>query len=297
MSTFSLLKGDNRLIIKMGEQQLSLSAQDALVLAESLQASAKEIMLQEKQQKLQHYVNALMVWLESGSFLMGSEPAVEVHRDEVPQHTVVLPAGFGLSKVPVTQSFFKMVMDYNPSRRKGSDLPVESVSWFEAVQFCNRLSTLVGRAPCYDILGTAVHWNREHDGFRLPTEAEWEYAATWSKDGTSFVYSGTNQLADVGWFHDNSTALQTVGQKEPNELGIYDLSGNVFEWCFDRWGPYQEGRQTDPVGATSGEKRSCRGGAWNLSAWCARARFRYAEEPSARCANIGFRIVCGPTDG
>ncbi|MEC7987212.1 MAG: SUMF1/EgtB/PvdO family nonheme iron enzyme [Myxococcota bacterium] len=295
MSTFSLLKGENRLILKMGEQQLSLSAQDALLLAESLHSSAEEILRQEKERKLQQYVHSLMVWIDPGQFLMGSKPGVEVHREEVPQHTVVFPSGFSLAKVPITQRFFRMVMDYNPSQQVGDELPVESVSWYEALNFCNRLSSLTGREPCYEITGLQVYWNREANGYRLPTEAEWEYAAQQNGGEGPSLYAGSNHLDRVGWFRENCESTQPVGQKESTRSGIYDLSGNVFEWCFDRWSMYAEGRQTDPIGALEGPKRVCRGGAWNQDAWCTRLRFRYAEEPAAKCSNIGFRITCSET--
>jgi len=249
---------------------------------------------------LSDYSSNLMVLLEKGRFLMGSAPRADVHRDEVPQHTVVFPHSFQLSRVPITQAFFQLVMNYNPSRSVGKQLPVESVSWFEAIEFCNRLSSLLHLQPCYEIFGREVHWNRNNNGYRLPTEAEWEFASrrnVFSEEenlrntASSALYSGSNKLDSVAWYLDNCDAPKPVGQKEPNQVGLYDMSGNVFEWCFDWWGSYPERRQTDPMGALEGNTRVCRGGAWNLDAWCARSSFRYAEVPSAKCANIGFRIA------
>lgn len=211
-----------------------------------------------------------------GEFEMGSPPSEEGRDADETQHRVRLTRGFELGIVPVTQALYAAVMGANPSARQGDALPVESVSWFDAVRFCNAVSRACGLPEAYTIGGgdvPSVRWDASNDGFRLPTESEWEYAA---RAGTRHVYAGGDDLGVVGWFDDNSgNRTQPVGQKAANRHGLYDMSGNVWEWCWDLYGDYPSGAlATDPTGPSSGPGRVNRGGSWLFSAFSARIASR-----------------------
>ncbi len=229
--------------------------------------------------------------------------------DESPVHEVTL-SSYKIGKFEVTQELWEAVMGSNPSYFKGSKLPVENVSWYDAVEFCNRLSEETGRSPYYSIdrsikdqtnesryddLKWTVRVNRSANGFRLPTEAEWEYAArggNWSK---GYKYSGGNSIGDVAWYTYNSgQKTHAVGTKSPNELGIYDMIGNVLEWCHDWYGDYVGGSQTDPQGLSSGSFRVLRGGGWYCYAKNCRVSSRYYGTPDHRRSDLGFRLVLVP---
>ena len=165
-------------------------------------------------------------------------------------------------------------MDNNPSIFKGDDLPVVSVSWKDCQKFISKLNRITGKK------------------FRLPTEAEWEYAARGGKKSRDYQYSGSNNLFDVAWYEDNSDRkTHAVGSKQANELGIYDMSGNVWEWCQDRYGKYSSSSQTNPTGATSGSKRVIRGGCWCYYARFCRSSYRGNITPDNRDNNLGLRLV------
>ena len=191
-----------------------------------------------------------MVKVEAGTFMMGATSEMQdPWNDEKPVHQVTLTNDYYMGKYEVTQSLWQTVMGSNPSNFKGDNLPVERVSWNDSQEFINKLNSMTGRK------------------FRLPTEAEWEYAARGGKKSRGYQYSGSRKISDVAWYRYNSRSnTHPVGTKLVNELGIYDMSGNVCEWCQDWYGPYSNSSQTNPTGADSGNGRVCRGGSWNYDA-------------------------------
>jgi formylglycine-generating enzyme required for sulfatase activity len=233
------------------------------------------------------------VRINSGTFTMGS-PANESdrHNDEV-QRQVTL-SSFYMSKYEVTQREYEEIMGVNPSHFKGSDMPVEYVSWYDAIEYCNRRSEIEGLTPAYTVEGSGesrtVIWDRNANGYRLPTEAEWEYAC---RAGTVTAYSTGNEIADnTGWFRNNSGgSTRPVGQKPANAWGLHDMHGNVSEWCWDWYGSYASGAQTNPAGASSGTNRSVRGGSWYFSPDFLRSATRVFGNPSYRYEDLGFRLV------
>ena len=232
-----------------------------------------------------------MVQIPAGTFLMGS-PASEQGRDggEV-QHLVTVSA-FKMGRYEVTQKEYLEIMGENPSwyRKDGDNRPVESVSWLDAVEYCNVRSEEEGLTPVYMITGHGedreVEWNRGADGYRLPTEAEWEYAC---RAGTTTAWSSGNTGADAWTSESSGNSTHPVGQKEANPWGLYDMHGNVSEWCWDWYGDYPDGAQTDPVGAASGNDRVLRGGNWYNSASQARSAYRLGLNG---VDSTGFRLVC-----
>lgn len=218
-----------------------------------------------------------MIKVEAGSFIMGctSEQGDDCYDDEKPYHRVTISSDYYIGKFEVTQELWEAVMGTNPSDSKAFDLPVESVSWNDAQEFCAELSRMTGRR------------------FRLPTEAEWEYAARGGKKSTNVKYSGSSNVDDVAWYTDNSgSQTHPVGKLLPNELGIYDMSGNVWEWCQDWFGNYGSASQTDPIGPVSGSARVLRGGGWrDLVGLFCRVSFRDSYDPDYGLNRYGFRIV------
>jgi len=231
--------------------------------------------------------------VEGGAFLMGS-PAGEPGRygDEGPQRRVTV-SGFYMSVFPVTQREWREVMGTSPSHFRGDNLPVESVSWFEAVEFANRLSRRAGLTPAYVIDGAVVAWAREANGYRLPTEAEWEFAARGGIIcGGRYLFSGSDIADEVAWtFLNSGRRTHDVGSLRPNALGLHDMSGNVWEWVWDLHGPYPHAAQSNPAGSSAGYGRVFRGGSWSNSAENARAARRNWVLPTNRLNSIGFRVV------
>jgi formylglycine-generating enzyme required for sulfatase activity len=252
-----------------------------------------------------------MVAVKGRTFMMGctSEQGNDCFDNEKPAHRVTV-GDFHIGRYEVTQAQWKMVMGSNPSYFKGDDLPVEQVSWDDAQEFIRRLNEQTGKR------------------YRLPTEAEWEYVARGGSRSKGYKYSGGNSASDVAWYYENSgrgalrdrdwnvysaaksnneqsLALQNitnnvnnnnnqthdVGTKEPNELGLYDMSGNVWEWCQDWYGRYNGSLQTNPGGSSSGSARVLRGGSWNDVARDARSALRLGDVPDDRSRVIGFRLA------
>lgn len=233
-----------------------------------------------------------MVWVEGGSFLMGSNYGDD---DEKPVHKVTA-SSFLIGKHEVTQSDWRAVMGSNPSKWKGNSLPVERVSWYDAVEYCNQLSQKEGLTPCYSGSGVEIMCNWKANGYRLPTEAEWEYAAKGGSLSKRFTYSGSNDLGIVGWHSGNSgSKTHAVGLKKPNELGIHDMSGNVWEWCWDRYEKlyYAKSVVIDPRGSDSGLYRVLRGGAWYFAKEQSEVSYRNANVTETKLNRGGFRIVRG----
>lgn len=217
-----------------------------------------------------------MVKVEGGTFMMGATPEMKNSwTEERPIHQVTLTNDYYIGKYEVTQSLWCALMDNNPSYFKGDNLPVEQVSWDDCQKFINKLNDITGRK------------------FRLPTEAEWEYAARGGKKSRGYQYSGSNKISDVAWYSSNSEhKTQPVGLKLANELGLYDMSGNVDEWCFDRFGFYSALSQTNPLGADDGICRVYRGGSWEQTAGFCRSSDRSNYRTSKnRIYNLGFRLA------
>jgi sulfatase modifying factor 1 len=231
-----------------------------------------------------------MVQVPGGRFTMGQGGTDD---NEKPAHSVSI-SGFWMGKTEVTQGLYQQVMGENPSYISscGSNCPVECVSWLDAVTFANKLSELEGLEACYSISGSNVSWPKGLNctGYRLPTEAEWEYAA---RAGQSTTYAGSNELGDVGWYRDNSgSKTHPVAQKQSNAWGLYDMSGNVWEWVWDWYDSsyYQSSTSIDPVGPSTGSFRGRRGGGFNDHASGARVAQRLLYGPDGRDVNLGLRL-------
>ncbi|MBU1677760.1 MAG: SUMF1/EgtB/PvdO family nonheme iron enzyme [Bacteroidetes bacterium] len=230
------------------------------------------------------------VFVEGGVFQMGSTSG---DSDEQPVHTVTL-SNFYISKYEVTQKQWREVMGTNPSYFSGDDKPVEQVTWYDAVAFCNALSEKVGLEKCYSGSGTSIIYDFTKNGYRLPTEAEWEYAARGGNQSNGYTYSGSNSIGGVAWYSSNSgNTTHNVGTKTSNELGIYDMSGNVWEWCNDWYSDnyYSNSPGNNPKGPASGTSRVLRGGSWLSYDNNCRVSNRTGGYPDYPYYNNGFRIV------
>ena len=243
-----------------------------------------------------------MVSIPGGAFEMGD---TRNEGTETPVHTVTV-SGFKMGKYEITQKQYQTIVGTNPSSFTNcDDCPVETVSWLDAVAFCNALSDREGRQKVYTINGTDVSSNLSANGYRLPTEAEWEYAAGGgSSNRTRFgngkdianptemnfygLADGKQSYSAVGEYRAKTTK---VGSFIPNAFGLYDMSGNVYEWCSDWYGTYSSGAQTNPTGAATGSARVLRGGSWNFRPANSRVAHRNPNTPSNRYNFIGFRVV------
>ncbi len=220
-------------------------------------------------------VSFSMVRVEGGTFWMGAtaEQGDDTYSDEKPAHQVTLSTYY-IGETEVTQELWKVVMGSNPSYFSGSKHPVEDVSWDNCQTFINKLNQLTGK------------------NFRLPTEAEWEFAARGGNKSKGFKYAGSNSIGDVAWCGSNSgDKTHEVGTKQANELGIYDMSGNVWEWCQDWYVGYSSNVQTNPAGPSTGSYRVNRGGSWFLNAWYCRVSYRNYYTPTSTGGNLGLRLA------
>ncbi|MDR0568048.1 MAG: formylglycine-generating enzyme family protein [Spirochaetaceae bacterium] len=239
------------------------------------------------------------VRIPAGTFTMGS-PECEPERidNEIP-HEITIEE-FYLGAYAVTQQEYERYNDMNPSHFKGPKLPVENVNWYEAIAYCNARSTKEGRMPAYTSKGDIIRLNRTADGYRLPTEAEWEYAcragtATPFNTGTAITtdqanFDGTYPYSDCpkGTYREKTTP---VGSFPPNPWGLYDMHGNVWEWCWDWFERYDLRRTDNPIGPSCGTSRVIRGGSWGGGARYLRAAYRCGSGPFARDNYLGFRVA------
>jgi len=251
-----------------------------------------------------------LILINGGTYLMGS-PETEMQRetDEV-QHEVTV-SDFYIGRYEVTQKEYEEVMGENPSNFEGENLPVENVTWYEAIEYCNKLSEKEGLTPVYTIDGENVSWDRSANGYRLPTEAEWEYAA---RAGTTSTFNTENSISDEeanyyghypygieeNYFTQENLETEPgeyrqttveVNSFSPNKWGLYNIHGNVAEWCFDYYGAYDLENTDNPSGSTTGTLRVNRGGGWNDYAKHLRCAYRASTTPDQKMSNIGFRVV------
>jgi formylglycine-generating enzyme required for sulfatase activity len=222
-------------------------------------------------QEITNSIGMKLVLIPAGAFQMGSD----AYDDEKPIHTVRITKGFYMGVHEMTQELYQKVMGTNPSTFKGSNLPVEQVSWDDAVEFCKKLSQMEGKT------------------YRLPTEAEWEYAC---RAGTTTKYSFGDdqfQLSKYAWNRGNSDSkTHPIGTREKNACGLYDMHGNVWEWCQDWYGSYGSGSVTDPSGPQTGQSRVLRGGSWGCDPVNCRSANRSNDcPPGDRYGDFGFRLV------
>ncbi|MDR0895749.1 MAG: SUMF1/EgtB/PvdO family nonheme iron enzyme [Prevotellaceae bacterium] len=277
-SNKNISKGKHKVTIKKNgyvDIETEISVKEAETIIESFTLQEKEAVATVSSTPSPiHSLTLEMVHVEGGTFTMGSPKSEPGRYDNEVQHQVTV-SSFHIGKYEVTQGQWKAVMGDNPSGfKKGDNYPVENVSWNDVQGFLRKLNAATGKH------------------YRLPTEAEWEYAARGGNYSRGCIYSGSNSVGNVAWYSDNSgSSSHPVGQKSPNELGIYDMSGNVWEWCSDWYGSYSTSAQTNPTGPSSGSNRVLRGGSWNINAKYCRSAFRFHYDPGYRFSNFGFRLV------
>ena len=243
------------------------------------------------------------VLIKGGTFTMGS-PASEPEREMDETQRRVTVSDFYIAQSPVTQREYNQLMGNNPSEFKGDTLPVENVTWFDAVRYCNARSAREGLIPAYTISGETAAWNRNANGYRLPTEAEWEYAC---RAGTTTPFNTGGSITDkeancynhYGYNNDSSGRrigsyqgrTTTVNSYRANGWGLFDMHGNVADWCWDWYGEYGTAAENNPAGAATGTLRVNRGGGWNDFPKHIRSAYRAATPPYNSSFNIGFRLA------
>jgi len=245
-----------------------------------------------------------MVQVQGGTFIMGND--YSINQDESPEHKVTL-SDFMIGKYEVTfEQFDRFCVSTgwakpDDARMGRGKKPVMNTSWESAVMFCNWLSKMEGLDRCYtirrDSLATVVLCNFEVNGYRLPTEAEWEFAAKGGTQSNGYAFSGSNNPDEVAWYYSNSGGTpHVIGEKKSNELGIHDMSGNVREWCWDLYSKdfFKKSTENNPSGPTEGVRRVYRGGAWNFKLDFLRMSAREYMGPSKSYGNVGFRVVKKP---
>ena len=268
------------------------------------EAMAESIL--EQQRHKQQSMPAGFIHIKGGTFVMGS-PSGELGRgfNEI-QHSVTLHS-FYMSKYVVTESEWTEIMGAGADKeKKAASNPVYFINWYDALEYCNKRSHKEGLTPVYEIIKNrkdpnnkstvdrdkwVVKWNKNANGYRLPTEAEWEYAC---RAGTETAYNtGSNRISkDTGWYKDNNrNMLEPVGKKPANNWGLYDMHGDVWEWCWDWYGEYKTADQKDPDGPVIGDYRVIRGGSWDSGARYLRSAFRLYASPCNRYVFIGLRVV------
>lgn len=229
----------------------------------------------QAQEPYKNVLDIPMVLVEGGTFEMGGMEVYgeQCYPDEFPRHTVSLN-DYYIAQYEVTQELYEFVMGYNPSHFEGDSLPVDNISWVDAKTFIFELNKMTGK------------------NYRLPTEAEWEFAARGGRWSEGYNYSGGDDIKELGWCDGNSRRrTHQVGTKKPNELGIYDMSGNVYEWCQDRYALYKGGEQINPQGPDYGKARVMRGGSWRSEPRNCRNTYRSSEDYESRILNVGIRLA------
>ena len=244
-------------------------------------------------------VGMVMISVSGGAFIMGDTTSAY---SAIPLHSVTL-SSFSISKTEITQWQWTSIMGSNPSNYTsvGDNAPVESVAWYDCINFCNKLSISEGKTPCYSIGGNTspsdwstgiVECNFSVRGYRLPTESEWEFAAKGGNSSLGYTYSGGNSISPLAWCVSNSNLIHHVaGTKAGNELGLYDMSGNVYEWCWDTYANYTSTAQTNPTGPAYGNNKILRGGAFLSSESQCRSAIRYSGDRTFKYSYNGFRVV------
>jgi formylglycine-generating enzyme required for sulfatase activity len=296
-----LVRGIER-VVETAEQQKASAQTDAPHQEESIPTSpvvaTPDSPVPEPVESLEVVTNSIgmkLALIPAGEFLMGSPDSDNGALDngaldyEKPQHRVEITTPFCLGVYPVTQEEYEKVVGTNPSHFKGeAKRPVEKVTWFDAVEFCNRLSEQEDLEPFYRKDGDTVSIIGGN-GYRLPTEAEWEYAC---RAGTTTPWSCGDDEALLGgfaWYEAPGNETHPVGLKQPNPWGLCDMHGNVWEWCWDWYGKYESGSVTDPLGPEDGNRRVLCGGSFGRNAWYLRSAFRSFVRPTDRGLNVGFR--------
>ena len=220
-------------------------------------------------------IRITMIKVKGGTFQMGatSEQGNYAESDEKPVHRVTL-SDYYIGQTEVKQALWQAVMGNNPSNRKGPNLPVEKVSWEDCQQFITKLNQLTGKK------------------FHLPTEAEWEYAARGGNKSRGYKYAGSNNLDSVAWYTNNSGSMtRPVGQKQANELGVYDMTGNVWEWCQDGFGPYNNSDQKNPKGSSTASTLVNRGASFGSVIRDCRISIRGKDGPNSKGYDLGLRLA------
>ncbi len=276
-----------------GNYTLSVEAEGYIMQTENITLSNGQTL--QKNVQLVRIPFTQMVTIPAGTFTMGCTGEQSgCYSDEIPIHQVTL-SPYEIGKYEVTQKEWRTVMGASPSYFTGDNKPVEQVSWNDIITFCNTLSTREGLTPVYTVSGSTVTANWNANGYRLPTEAEWEYAARGGASSTNTQYSGSNTIGNVAWYSSNSgNTTHDVGTKSPNQLEIYDMSGNVWEWCWDWYSSsyYTSSSQTNPRGPSAGSGRVLRGGSWRDTAGYCRVASRYSSyDPDFRYFSFGFRLA------
>ncbi|MDE6781686.1 MAG: SUMF1/EgtB/PvdO family nonheme iron enzyme [Ruminococcus sp.] len=269
-----------------------------------------ETWLNEKQAEIsdirKNSENMQYTLIKGGTFQMGSpESEPERSSDEI-QHSVTV-GNFYMSKIEISQKEYQEIMGVNPSATKGDDLPVTNITWYDAVQYCNKLSQNEGLAPCYTISGNTVTWDKSANGYRLPTEAEWEYAArantttpfnfgdyVHNSDANCYNAYGYNNDASGNWVNGSDAYLRktvAVNQYATNDYGLYNMHGNAAEWVWDWYSEYDSKTATNPTGSESGNAKVVRGGGWNDHPKHIRSAYRGAQPADVGLYSIGFRPV------
>jgi len=229
-----------------------------------------------------------MIYVQGGTFMMGSTR----NPDEEPIHAVTI-SPFRMARTEVTQAQWQAVMGSIPSRKQDHALPVWQVNWYDAIAYCNALSSREGLQPCYSGVGDEIVWDRGANGYRLPSEAEWEYAARGGAQAGDYIYSGSNNIGSVAWYSANAGKMaHPVAALASNALGLYDMNGNLWEWCWDWYdgGYYSSSSARDPVNDYPTGKRVLRGGCWVDYASKSTVSVRSSLLPTQKGGYIGFRV-------